>query len=143
MTIELMPSAETSEEEVEEEMEFEMHAPITLLAGYKPKDAELVQEVVSEARALGLLDLVRLMPSNTERRRAQDAVFEEGDGMRQKILEKLLASDGDGNGGMVFACARAEAEEDFRGNLGALLGVADVRDALGERYVADVFQAAV
>jgi hypothetical protein len=124
------------------------HASIMLLVGQKPADTAQVHEAVAEARALGLLDVMRLVPSSAARRRAQDVLFDEeeeegdGGGVRQRVLDRAFGSCySRGCGAMVFACARPDAE-DFRGNLGALLGVADVRDVLGGRYVADVFQAA-
>jgi sulfite reductase alpha subunit-like flavoprotein len=110
------------------------HAPISLLAGFKADDEDFVQEAVAEARSLSLFDIVSLTPSNPEKRRAQDAVFEEDVG--RKLVEKIR------DNALVFVCAKAEAEEDFLGNLSALLG-ADVRGVLGGRYMADVYQPAV
>lgn len=111
------------------------HAPITLIAGCRRADQELVRSSVAEAEALGLLDVLSLTPSNPERRRAQDAVFDEG--VREKVVGKLRKA------GRVFVCAKPEAEEDFLANLSALLGVVDIREALGERYISDVYQPAV
>ncbi|ORY71769.1 nitric oxide synthase [Pseudomassariella vexata] len=110
------------------------HAPITLFSGFKAEDQPLVREALADAEQLGLFDLLRLMPSNLEKRRAQDMVFEEGLGL--KLVEKIQ------DNALVFVCAKPEAESDFCGNLSALLG-RDVKDALGERYIADIYQPAV
>ncbi|KAH8652477.1 nitric oxide synthase [Xylariales sp. PMI_506] len=101
----------------------EVPAKITILAGCRAEDEELVREAIAEAAALGLLDFVRIVGGGT---------------LRAALTRKLVRQRG-----LVLACARPEAERDFCANLGALLGVPDVREALGDRYVADIYQAAV
>ncbi|KAK7967737.1 nitric-oxide synthase [Apiospora aurea] len=116
------------------------HAPISLFLGHRGEDEALVQESLAEARALGLFDVLKVVRSNPQKRRAQDAVFDD-DGVVANGAEPLAAKIKTG-GALVFACAKAEAEQGFLANLTALLG-RDAREALGERYVADVYQPAI
>ncbi|KAK8111875.1 nitric-oxide synthase [Apiospora kogelbergensis] len=118
------------------------HAPISLFLGHRSEDEALVQESLAEARALGLFDMLKVVRSNPQKRRAQDAVFANGNDNGGADLERLLVSKIKSGGALVFACARAEAEQGFLANLSALLG-RDAREALGERYVADVYQPAI
>ncbi|KAK8003482.1 Serine/threonine-protein kinase [Apiospora arundinis] len=117
------------------------HAPISLFLGHRGEDEALVQESLAEARALGLFDVLKVVHSNPQKRRAQDAVFAANDDGGVD-LEALLVKKIKSGGAFVFACARAEAEQGFLANLTALLG-RDTREALGERYVADVYQSAI
>ncbi|KAH9905392.1 nitric oxide synthase [Xylariomycetidae sp. FL2044] len=136
LQISSLPSSSTWEQPGSRRRETHItHAPITLIVGYKDQDETLIEECINKPRKLGLFDILEMVPRSKEKgKRAQDAVFR--DGIRENVVEKLR---GDGR---VFVCARAEAEEDFAGNLSALLGC-DVRVALGEKYVADVYQPAV
>ncbi|KAK8058301.1 nitric oxide synthase [Apiospora phragmitis] len=115
------------------------YAPISLFLGHRVEDEGLVQESLAEARALGLFDVLKVVRSNPQKRRAQDAVFDVDidNGVEQQLAAKINSS-----GALVFVCAKAEAEEGFLANLTALLG-RDAREALGERYVADVYQPAI
>ncbi|KAK8065357.1 hypothetical protein PG997_012104 [Apiospora hydei] len=117
------------------------HAPISLFLGHRGEDEVLVQESLAEARALGLFDVLKVVRSNPQKRRAQDAVFDDDDDVVTNGAEPLAAKVKSG-GALVFACAKAEAEQGFLANLTALLG-RDAREALGERYVADVYQPAI
>ncbi|KAK8856230.1 nitric oxide synthase [Apiospora arundinis] len=119
----------------------DQHAPISLFLGHRGEDEALVQESLAEARALGLFDVLKVVHSNPQKRRAQDAVFAANDDGGVD-LEALLVKKIKSGGAFVFACARAEAEQGFLANLTALLG-RDAREALGERYVADVYQSAI
>ncbi|CCF34867.1 nitric oxide synthase [Colletotrichum higginsianum] len=106
---------------------------ISLFAGFKASDESLVREAVHEADEAGIFDVLRLTGSNREKRRAQDAMLEAG------VREKLARSVEDG--ALVFACARPRAVDDFLGALSKVLGC-DAREALGDRFVADVYQPA-
>lgn len=128
------------------------HAPISLFLGHRAEDEALVQESLAEARTLGLFDVLKVVRSNPQKRRAQDAVFDADDddninndnnnnGVYLQLRQQLVAKIKTG-GALVFACAKVEAEQGFLDNLSALLG-RDAREALGERYVADVYQPAI
>ncbi|KAK8001459.1 nitric-oxide synthase [Apiospora marii] len=119
------------------------HAPISLFLGHRAEDEALVQESLAEAQALGLFDVLKVVRSNPQKRRAQDAVFDEDDdkGVYLRQRRQLVAKIKTG-GALVFACAKVEAEQGFLDSLTALLG-RDAREALGERYVADVYQPAI
>ncbi|KAK8848432.1 nitric oxide synthase [Apiospora arundinis] len=112
------------------------HAPISLFLGHRGEDEALVQESLAEEQALGLFDVLKVVRSNPQKRRAQDAMFDDDD--NGELLVAKIKSDG----AFVFVCATAEAEQGFLNNLAALLG-RDAREALGERYVADVYQSAI
>ncbi|KAK8047279.1 nitric oxide synthase [Apiospora saccharicola] len=122
------------------------HAPISLFLGHRAEDEALVQESLAEARTLGLFDVLKVVRSNPQKRRAQDAVFDDVDDennngaylqQRRQLVAKIKTG-----GALVFACAKVQAEQGFLDNLTALLG-RDAREALGERYVADVYQPAI
>ncbi|KAF6843116.1 nitric oxide synthase [Colletotrichum musicola] len=106
---------------------------ISLFAGYKASDEALVREAVQEADKEGIFDVLRLTGSNTDKRRAQDAMLE------PEVREKLKQSVEEG--ALVFACARPRAVDDFLANLSEVLG-RDAREVLGDRFVADVYQPA-
>ncbi|KAF9873654.1 nitric oxide synthase [Colletotrichum karsti] len=107
---------------------------ISLFAGFKASDEALVREAMQEADDRGVFDVLRLTGSNQEKKRAQDAMLEPG------VREKLKKSVEDG--ALVFACARPRAVDDFLSNLSEVLG-RDAREALGDRFVADVYQPAI
>ncbi|WYZ35291.1 hypothetical protein EsH8_I_001567 [Colletotrichum jinshuiense] len=106
---------------------------ISLFAGFKESDGTLVREAVQEADEAGIFDVLRLTSSNKGKRRAQDAMLEKG------VKENLAKSIEEG--ALVFACARPKAVDDFLRNLSEVLG-RDAREALGDRFVADVYQPA-
>jgi sulfite reductase alpha subunit-like flavoprotein len=108
-------------------------AQISLFAGFKEEDPEIIQEAVTEGHIQGLFDILELMPSNASKKRVQDAMLR--DGIREVIREKIR------DGAMVFACARPQAIEDFVAKLGVVLE-ADAREILGERFVAEVYEPA-
>ncbi|KAL0935841.1 nitric oxide synthase [Colletotrichum truncatum] len=106
---------------------------ISLFAGFKASDEELVREAVREADDEGMFDILRLTGSNKEKRRAQDAMLDPG--VREQLKKNVE------DGALVFACARPKAVDDFLDNLSDVLG-RDAREALGDRFVADVYQPA-
>ncbi|KAJ3955346.1 hypothetical protein N0V92_008117 [Colletotrichum tropicale] len=107
---------------------------ISLFAGFKASDETLVREAVQEADEEGLFDVLRLTGSNKGKKRAQDAMLEPG--VREQLKKSVE------NGALVFACARPKAVDDFLSNLSEVLG-RDAREALGDRFVADVYQPAI
>ncbi|OLN88306.1 Nitric oxide synthase, inducible [Colletotrichum chlorophyti] len=106
---------------------------ISLFAGFKTSDEELVREAVKEADEEGLFDVLRLTGSNREKRRVQDVMLEEG--IREGLVKSVAA------GALVFACARPRAVDDFLSNLSEVLG-RDAKEVLGDRFVADIYQPA-
>ncbi|GME25647.1 hypothetical protein GTA08_BOTSDO05762 [Neofusicoccum parvum] len=107
------------------------HCPVSLFIGFKNYDVNVAAGTLDRASELGLLDMLFLTPSNRNRMRAQDKMF--ADGVRHRIVSKI--KDDNAN---VFVCASAEAARDFAQNLSAILG-RDVKDALAERYIEEVF----
>lgn len=111
------------------------YGPVSLFVGFKDYDANTIAAgTLDRASKLGLVDMLFLTPSNTNKARAQDKMFAEG--VRDRIVAKMKDE-----GANVLVCASAEAARDFARNLSALLG-RDVKDALGERYVEEVFEPA-
>jgi sulfite reductase alpha subunit-like flavoprotein len=108
-------------------------AAISLFAGFRGEDEALVREAVSAASDHGLFDILELTPSNARKVRAQDAMMKEG--IRETLVKKVQG------GALVFACAAPHAAEGFLKNLSNLLGQ-DARKALGDRYIADIYQPA-
>ncbi|KAK1996117.1 nitric oxide synthase [Colletotrichum falcatum] len=106
---------------------------ISLFAGFKAYDEEIVREAVQEADEAGIFDVLRLVGSNKEKRRAHDAMLDEG--VREKLAKNIE------KGALVFACARPRAVDDFLRNLSEVLG-RDAREVLGDRFIADVYQPA-
>ncbi|KAK2061950.1 nitric oxide synthase [Colletotrichum caudatum] len=106
---------------------------ISLFAGFKVSDEAIVREAVQEADEVGVFDVLRLVSSNKEKRRAQDAMLDEG--VREKLAKSI------DQGALVFACARPRAVDDFLMNLSEVLG-RDAREMLGDRFIADVYQPA-
>ncbi|WDK14797.1 nitric oxide synthase [Colletotrichum graminicola] len=106
---------------------------ISLFAGFKAPDEEIVREAVQEADEAGIFDVLRLVGSNKEKRRAQDAMLDEC--VREKLAKNIE------EGALVFACARPRAVDDFLINLSKVLG-RDAREVLGDRFIADVYQPA-
>ncbi|OHX00189.1 nitric oxide synthase [Colletotrichum incanum] len=106
---------------------------ISLFAGFKASDESLVREAVQEADEAGIFDVLKLTGSNKEKRRAQDAMLDKD--VREKLAKSIE------EGALVFACARPRAVDDFLRNLSKVLG-RDAREALGDRFVADVYQPA-
>ncbi|KAF4507907.1 hypothetical protein G6O67_004355 [Ophiocordyceps sinensis] len=105
---------------------------ISLFLGFKPGDADIISETTREALALELVDMLHMTPSNPERNRAQDKVFKEG--VARQIRTKIRDE-----GASVFVCASKEAADDFARNLEAIVGVASIREVLGERWVEEVY----
>ncbi|RDA93676.1 hypothetical protein CP533_4907 [Ophiocordyceps camponoti-saundersi (nom. inval.)] len=105
---------------------------LSLFLGFKGGDAEIIDEAIREARALNLVDMLHLTPSNPRRERAQDKLFV--DGVAAQIRSKIRDE-----GAAVFVCASKEAADEFADNLGAIVGVDSIRQVLGERWVEEVY----
>ncbi|RCI09068.1 hypothetical protein L249_5101 [Ophiocordyceps polyrhachis-furcata BCC 54312] len=110
--------------------------PLSLFLAFKKGDAEIIDEAIGEARALDLVDMLHLTPSNPSRERAQDRLFV--DGVAERVRSKIRDE-----GASVFVCASKEAADDFATNLEAIVGVDSIRQVLGERWVEEVYVCAV
>ncbi|KAH9816997.1 Nitric oxide synthase [Teratosphaeria destructans] len=108
---------------------------VTLLLGYHGKDAEMIARAVQPFLSAGIVDTLLMTPSNAEKARVQDKLLDER--VRQAVGNKIRFE-----GASVLVCAGVEAAEDFAGNLSAIVG-RDVREALGQRYMQEVFEPAV
>ncbi|PHH62456.1 hypothetical protein CDD81_7103 [Ophiocordyceps australis] len=106
--------------------------PVSLFLGFRPGDADIISESYREAKGLGMVDVLHLVPSNPRKERAQDSIFKEGisHAIRAKIRDQ---------GAKVFVCASKEAADDFARNLEAVVGVNSIRESLGERWVEEVY----
>lgn len=106
--------------------------PVSLFLGFRSCDMPIIKDSFQEAINLGLVDMLHLMPSNPAKERVQDKVFEES--IREQIKSKIRDE-----GANVFVCASKEAADDFARNLEAVIGVTSIREALGERWVEEVY----
>ncbi|EKG20706.1 Flavodoxin/nitric oxide synthase [Macrophomina phaseolina MS6] len=107
------------------------YGPISLFIGFKGYDTNVAAGTLDRASELGLVDMLFLTPSNVSKVRSQDKMF--ADGVRHRIAFKIKEENA-----RVFVCASPEAAKDFARNLSAVLG-RDIKDALGERYIEEVF----
>ncbi|RDA91142.1 hypothetical protein CP533_0431 [Ophiocordyceps camponoti-saundersi (nom. inval.)] len=113
-----------------ESMTEQVGNPVSLFLGFKPGDSDIINEATSEATELGLVDILRQTPSNAARERAQDKVFAHSAEIVRKIRDE---------GANVFVCASKEAADDFAKNIEAILGVRSIRQALGDRWIEEVY----
>lgn len=60
---------------------------VSLFAGFKKEDSDLVIQIIDPASHDGILDLVELCPSNPEKTRIQDHILMEH--VKEKLVEKL------------------------------------------------------
>ncbi|KIV99280.1 uncharacterized protein PV09_09048 [Verruconis gallopava] len=105
---------------------------ISLFAGFKDVDSELIEHLVQPAARAGLLDIVELTPSNPEKKRVQDRMLLPE--TRSRLAEKLKDPSC-----VVFVCANEVAAEGVFANLSLIAGE-DVKRLLGDRYVEEVFR---
>lgn len=116
---------------------------ISLFLGLKPADVHLISDILNEAMALDLVDLLHIVLSNPSKRRVYDDLPRYADRIRAKLLLG-------GGGGVVFVCTNRKAAKCTKGVLEGLLkgkgaragggserGV--VEGLLGERYVEEVY----
>lgn len=111
---------------------------ISLFLGLKPPDVDLISDILNEAMALDLVDLLHIVLSNPSRRRVYDDLPRYADRLRAKLLEGVR---GGGGGGVVFVCTNRAAAQCTRGVLEEVLGGSKgkVAEVLGERYVEEVY----
>ncbi|SMQ51195.1 unnamed protein product [Zymoseptoria tritici ST99CH_3D7] len=107
---------------------------VTLILGFRKMDSSIIGQALREFIERGIIDVLLMTPSNDEKMRAQDRIF---DCNVRQTLEKKLKCEG----AAVFVCALPEAAADFAKNLSAMLGC-NVQEALGERYVEQVYKPA-
>jgi sulfite reductase alpha subunit-like flavoprotein len=105
---------------------------VSLLVGFKSEDADLIQQVIRPASHAGILNVVELCQSNEKKVRIQDHI------LLPHVKEKLAAELRD-PACIVFVCANESAAEASVVNLSIIMGV-DVKDALGERYIEEIFR---
>ncbi|KAJ4356851.1 uncharacterized protein N0V89_004888 [Didymosphaeria variabile] len=106
----------------------------SLFVGFRSEDAHMVSDALHNAIRSNMVDILSLTPSNPEKSRAQDKVF---DIKFRNIISAKIRDESC----YVFVCASPQAAKGFSSNLSALIG-RNVRDALGERYIEEVFEAA-
>lgn len=112
---------------------------ISLFLGLKPPDVDLISDILNEAMALDLVDLLHIVLSNPSQRRVYDDLPRYADRLRAKLLERHAGGGGGGGGGgLVFVCTNRKAAQCTRGVLERVLG-GKVEAVLGERYVEEVY----
>lgn len=109
-------------------------APVSLFVGFRQEDAQMISDALQDAIASNIVDILSLTPSNSFKWRAQDNVFNTK--FRDRVFSKIKYESC-----YVFVCASPQAAKGFSSNLSALLGV-NVKEALGERYIEEVFEVA-
>jgi sulfite reductase alpha subunit-like flavoprotein len=106
---------------------------VSLFAGFKKEDSDLIQQVIRPASHAKIFDIVELCPSNPEGNRIQDHL------VLPHVTEKLVAKLRDPSC-IVFICANEHAADGAVANLTKVLG-ADVKELLGDRYIEEIFRA--
>jgi sulfite reductase alpha subunit-like flavoprotein len=101
-------------------------SPISLFAGFQPHDCHVLTDIVGDATALGLLDVLCLVPSNAQKLRMQEFICGS-----ESILKKLET-------GFVYVCGNAAIVKSVLVNLNQMMG-GDSRSLLGPRYVEEIF----
>ena len=102
---------------------------ISLFIGLKASDVNLTVEVLNEAMALGLIDVLAVVLSNPAKRRVYDELRRSSRRLRDKLLRR---------GGVAFVCTNRAAAVSTKGVVEGILG-GRVGEVLGERYVEEVF----
>lgn len=108
--------------------------PMTLIMGIRKRDIRLIADLLRHPISNGIVDRLIMTPSNSEKARPQDKLF---DSSIRESMEELIRAQG----AFVFVCASPLAAADFKINLDAIVGC-DVRAALGERYIEEIFKPA-
>ena len=104
---------------------------ISLFLGLQPGDVAMTTDVLNEAAAFGLMDMLCIVPSNKDKVRVYEKL--QTDGVVQHLKSKLLDQPG-----MVFVCTNAAAAKATANIFGKLMG-GNIKKTLGERYVEEVF----
>ncbi len=102
---------------------------ISLFLGLKECDLDITVDVLNEAMALNLLDVLDIVVSNPEKHRVYDNIPR----YARQVKDKVLARQG-----MVFVCSSRAAAEGTKSTFGSVLG-GSVEEMLGERYVEEIF----
>ncbi|KAF2670075.1 hypothetical protein BT63DRAFT_424035 [Microthyrium microscopicum] len=105
---------------------------VSLFAGFKTEDSDLIQTIIRPASHTGILDIVELCPSNSEMVRIQDHILLQS--VKDKLAEKLRDPSC-----IVFVCANEWAAEGAVVNLSLIAG-GNVKDLLAERYIEEIFR---
>ena len=102
---------------------------ISLFLGFKECDLDITLDVLNEAMALNLLDVLDIVVSNPEKHRVYDNISRYARQVRETVLAKQ---------GMVFVCSSKAAAEGTKSTIGYVLG-GSVEKLVGERYVEEIF----
>ena len=102
---------------------------ISLFLGLKPGDVNLIVDVLNEAMALDLIDVLDIVLSNPMKRRVYDNLGQH----RPRLRDKLLKRES-----MLFVCANRDAASATKGAVEDVMG-GRVEDVLGQRYVEEVY----
>ena len=102
---------------------------ISLFVGLKEYDADLVGDVIEEANAHGILDMVEVVLSNPQKQRVYQKLQVHGRHIRDKIMR---------NKGLVFVCTKGAAAKDTKSTFKNVIG-GNVNKMLGERYLEEIF----
>lgn len=105
---------------------------VSLFAGFKKEDTDLIQQIIRPASQSGILDNLELCPSNPQKVRIQDHLMLP---LVRGQLERKLRD----HSCIVFLCANDSAAEGSLANLNEIVG-GDVKELLGERYVEEIFR---
>ena len=102
---------------------------ISLFLGLKPADMESILDVLNEAMALNLIDVLDIVLSNPAKRRIYDDLRRSASQMRHKLFKRE---------GMVFVCTNKAAATNTKRMFENIFG-GRMSEMLGERYVEEVF----
>ncbi|OIW33174.1 hypothetical protein CONLIGDRAFT_666516 [Coniochaeta ligniaria NRRL 30616] len=97
---------------------------------YRKVDDIVVSDVVLEANIVELFD--GIFPSPNASGRLEDCMFESA--TRKTITRKIMKKEAN-----IFVSASKDSADNFAVNLEAILGVPDIKEALGERWVEEVY----
>ncbi len=101
----------------------------SLFLGLKPSDVELIVDVLNEAMAVNLIDVLDIVLSNPAKHRVYDDLRRFSQHFRRKLFKRE---------GVVFVCTNKAAAVATKGMFEGILG-GRVGEMLGERYVKEVF----
>ena len=102
---------------------------ISLFLGLKPSDVDLTLDVLNEAMAHNLVDVLAVVVSNPAKRRVYDELRRSSARLRDKLLRRE---------GVAFVCTNRLAAASTKGVVESILG-GGMGEVLGERYVEEVF----
>ena len=104
---------------------------ISLFLGFRPNDVDLATDVLDQAAAMNLIDMLFIVPSNEAKVRAHDKI--QTSGVLEQLTEKLLNQSG-----VVFVCTNQAAAHATASAFDSLVG-GNAREVLGDRYLEEVF----